>query len=53
MHYQQALFNLLDNSLRYTEKGSIKVIIEEKGNLIYTTVQDSGSGIQKDTLLKI
>ena len=37
--------NLVDNAIKYTEKGSIAVKVEEKGNEVLLSVADSGFGI--------
>lgn len=40
-----AVKNLLDNALRYTAKGSIKVTVTTEDNLAVLSVSDTGSGI--------
>lgn len=37
--------NLVDNAIKYTEKGSIAVKVQERGNAILLSVADSGLGI--------
>jgi signal transduction histidine kinase len=37
--------NLIDNAVKYTEKGSVAVKVEIKGNAILLSVTDSGLGI--------
>jgi len=40
--------NLLDNAVKYTEKGSVRVKVEEKGDTVAFSVADSGMGIPAD-----
>ena len=39
--------NLVDNAVKYTEKGFVKVRVEEKGESVVLSVADSGIGIAK------
>lgn len=45
--------NLLDNAIKFTQKGAIKVSVQEGENGIICCVEDSGIGITKDDLPKI
>ncbi len=49
----QIILNLVSNSLKFTEKGSIKIDIWQKGAKIYFSVKDTGSGIAKKDQPKI
>lgn len=50
----QAIFNLIHNSIKYTQKGFVKVILSEgNNNDIILKVKDSGIGIEKEYLNKI
>jgi len=52
---REVLFNLIDNAIKYTKKGGIKVIIrgdEIKGKL-YIIVEDTGIGISAEEQKKI
>jgi len=49
----QALVNLLDNSIRHTHQGSVKVSVERAGEWIEITVADSGEGIPPENLKRI
>lgn len=40
-----ALFNIVDNSVKYTEKGGVIIYIEKQNNNIRITVKDTGIGI--------
>lgn len=42
--------NLLDNSLKFTTKGFIKLTIREEKDKVVVTVEDSGIGISEDDL---
>ena len=57
-HIEQVLINLLDNALKYTEKGKIEVtVFEEKRASIFSlftfVVKDTGLGIEADRLRSI
>jgi len=41
------IINLTDNAIKYTEKGGITVLAEEKDNKVYVHVKDTGIGIPK------
>lgn len=47
---KQVLINVLNNSLKFTDKGSIKIVIESCQGKAITKVIDTGSGIQKDKI---
>ncbi|TLY06684.1 MAG: HAMP domain-containing histidine kinase, partial [Thaumarchaeota archaeon] len=44
----QVISNLLRNAIKFTKKGSIFVLSEEKGNEVVVSVVDSGSGIDPE-----
>jgi PAS domain S-box-containing protein len=49
-----ALSNLLDNAIKYTDKGTVKVILRRGNhNDLILKVQDSGIGISEENLEKI
>ncbi|MBU0474945.1 MAG: response regulator [Bacteroidetes bacterium] len=55
LRYRQVLMNILTNSIKYTESGSIEISVQiekehEVRTLIKTTVKDTGIGIPKDKL---
>ncbi|MEO0026218.1 MAG: ATP-binding protein [candidate division WOR-3 bacterium] len=53
LYLEQALVNLLDNAVRYTEKGWIKVSGRFENNDLYLTVEDTGIGIPAEHLPRI
>lgn len=52
-YIEQMLVNLLDNALRYTEKGSIAVKLESAPDKVILTVSDTGIGISKEHLPRL
>lgn len=44
---RQVILNLLDNAIKYTKRGSITLVLEEKNNLLQCSVIDTGPGIDK------
>ena len=51
---QQVLYNLIDNAIKFSNKGSsIYVSTEQKGEKIYTSVKDTGAGIPKKDINKV
>ncbi|MFZ3576698.1 ATP-binding protein [Virgibacillus sp. DJP39] len=50
---EQIFTNLLGNAIRYTEKGSINVIVRETVNRIHVIIEDTGIGIPEKELALI
>jgi signal transduction histidine kinase len=52
---KQVLLNLIDNSIKYTKKGFVKVSLSknENENSVTLSVSDSGVGISKETKAKL
>lgn len=50
---EQMFINLIDNAVKYTEKGSIAISIGHQDNDIIIRVRDTGHGIPRDDLLRI
>ena len=50
---EQMLINLLDNAVRYTEKGGIRLAIRAEEGRLLIRVQDTGIGISKEHLPRI
>ncbi|WP_461634120.1 ATP-binding protein [Labilibaculum euxinus] len=44
----QILINLINNALKFTEKGTIAISSRIEKSLLYITVEDSGIGIPKE-----
>lgn len=49
----EAFSNLIDNSIKYTPKGSINVFLSKKDNLLSFSIKDTGVGIPADEINKI
>lgn len=50
---KELLINLLDNALKYTESGQVKLICCEDGNDLFICVEDTGIGMEKEQLPRI
>ncbi len=50
---EQALINLLDNAVKYTENGLIAITAEEMDNSVAISVRDTGIGIDKEHIDRI
>lgn len=53
--YTQMLINLIGNALKYTTRGhvSVKAVYKEQEQKLFTTVKDTGIGINEETKNKI
>lgn len=51
--FEQVIINLIDNAIKYTKDGSIKVIVEENVESTIFEVLDSGSGINQKHLPRV
>jgi signal transduction histidine kinase len=49
----QVISNLLNNAIKFTEKGIITVIVERKENEILVSIKDTGIGINSEILPKL
>lgn len=47
---REAISNIIDNAIKYTIKGSVKVILEKEENYIKITVKDTGRGMTERTM---
>ncbi len=50
---QEAIFNIADNAVKYTDKGSITISATEFDMFVRVDVSDTGKGIPEEDLLKI
>ena len=50
---RQVFVNLIQNAIKYTEKGKVEVLIDEKDKHCIVTVKDTGIGIPDDALSRI
>jgi len=50
---EQVFINLIDNAIKYTEKGEIQISLSQKDNSIVFKIADTGIGIPKDLLSTI
>jgi signal transduction histidine kinase len=50
---RQILLNLLDNAVKFTERGEIKIAASEQNGSVKLVVSDTGIGIPKEELNKI
>lgn len=52
---KQVLQNLIDNSMKYTPKGSVKVLIrdEPKSKKVFVDIVDTGIGMSEETLQNV
>ncbi len=50
---EQVFINLIDNAMKYTEKGGITVRMESQDKKIVITLQDTGAGIPPEHLSRI
>lgn len=54
MHFGNVIYNLLDNSLKYTERPpQVEIRTEQKNNKTLISVRDNGIGIPKEELKRI
>ncbi len=45
---KETITNIIENSIRYTDKGKVEVGIKEKKNSFVVYVKDTGEGLEKD-----
>ncbi|MDD5793235.1 MAG: ATP-binding protein [Clostridiales bacterium] len=50
---RQVLLNILNNAVKYTNEGSIKLSVYEKNNYIIYSVKDTGIGIREKDIPKL
>ncbi len=47
---REVISNLIDNAIKYTEKGSIDVTLERSGNIARVIISDTGMGISPEAM---
>ncbi|MDD5644660.1 MAG: ATP-binding protein [bacterium] len=50
---EQMLINLVDNAVKYTDEGSVRVSLREDGRNVYVEVADTGIGIKTEDIQRI
>lgn len=50
---REAIFNLVDNAIKYTQKGFVKISLEEKNGFILIKIADSGVGFTPEELKEL
>ncbi|HEY0769063.1 MAG TPA: ATP-binding protein, partial [Sphingobacteriaceae bacterium] len=51
--WEKIILNLLSNAFKYSEQGTIEVLVESKENVVSVSVKDSGIGIPESELENI
>jgi PAS domain S-box-containing protein len=47
------LYNVIDNAIKFTEKGEIKMLVKSCGNRICLRIKDTGCGIARENIGKV
>jgi signal transduction histidine kinase len=47
---RQVLMNLIDNAIKYTSRGKVKVVFRKKGDNLFFSVTDKGMGISSEDI---
>jgi two-component system sensor histidine kinase ChiS len=50
VRFEQILYNLLGNAIKYTDQGSILIFAEAQGEMVAISVEDTGCGISNENL---
>lgn len=45
---KQVIVNIISNAVKYTHKGKISVLLQQKGDVLETLISDTGNGIDKE-----
>ncbi|MBI5299444.1 MAG: HAMP domain-containing protein [Deltaproteobacteria bacterium] len=49
----QVLTNLVGNAVKFTEKGAVSAVVEQRDNTVHVMVQDTGPGIKTEDIPKL
>lgn len=49
----QVFTNLIENALKFTEQGTVEILIQDQGDHVQCSVADTGIGISKEDLPKV
>jgi signal transduction histidine kinase len=50
---RQVIMNFIDNAIYYTQKGEVRVVLEQTGDLVRLEVRDTGIGVPDDAKKKL
>lgn len=50
LRMEQIVINLIENSIKYTEKGSVKVTLSKELNTVFLLIEDTGIGIPEEDI---
>jgi two-component system phosphate regulon sensor histidine kinase PhoR len=50
---EQMFINIIDNAVKYTEKGNITILLGKRDEYIFIKIKDTGIGIPKDNISRI
>lgn len=50
---KELLINLLDNAIKYTEEGYVRLVCKEENDVLLICVEDTGIGMEKEHLSRI
>lgn len=53
LRIEQVVTNLIDNALKYTDKGSVAITLKQEGPDAVLTVRDTGIGIPKESISRL
>jgi signal transduction histidine kinase len=49
----EVISNIVDNAIKYTQRGFVKIMVEQDNKILRIIVEDSGIGISKDLMKKL
>jgi len=51
--FEQILINLINNAIKFTQKGSVTISAKERGDMLAVDIIDTGTGIKEESLRKL